>query len=173
MSGAELADRPMMDAAQFWQLIEYSRENSGGDLDEQAADLTDLLSELPPDQILAFDRTFHRLLNDAYRWDLWAAAFIINGGCSDDSFEYFRCWLIAQGERVYREALADPESLIGRAEPDAEAESMLYAAGDAYEVETGRKLTEMHAPQPEQPAGEPWEENQLKTMYPRLWAAFP
>ena len=162
----------MMDVAQFWQLIEYARENAGGDVDEQAADLTDLLSDLPPAEIAAFDRTFRQLLNDAYGWDLWAAAFIINGGCSDDSFEYFRCWLIAQGERVYREALADPESLVGRAEPDAEAESMLYAAQDAYEVETGRKLTADFTP-PTEPAGEPWEEDQLAAMYPRLWAAFP
>jgi len=172
MSGGDAAGKPLMDAAQFWQLIEYSRENSGGDLDEQAADLTDLLSDLLPDQILAFDRTFRQLLNDAYRWDLWAAAFIVNGGCSDDGFEYFRCWLIAQGERVYREALADPETLIGRAEPDAEAEAMLYAAGDAYEVETGRKLS-VTVSGPVEPAGEPWEEDQLQAMYPRLWAAFP
>jgi hypothetical protein len=49
---------------------------------------------------------------------------------------------------------------------------MLYAAADAYEVETGRKLTAVVAEPPE-PAGEPWEEDQLPTMYPRLWAAFP
>ena len=163
-----------MDASAFWQLIEESRENAGGDLDEQAADLTDLLSELPPDEILAFDRMFRQYLNDAYRWDLWAAAYIINGGCSDDGFECFRCWLIAEGERVYREALADPESLVGRAESDrhAEAESMLYAAADAYEVETGRKLTELHIVPTSEPAGEPWEEDDLEAMYPRLWAAF-
>ena len=164
-----------MDAAAFWQLIEESRENAGGDFDEQAADLTDLLSDLPADEILAFDRMFRQHLNEAYRWDLWGAAFIINGGCSDDSFEYFRCWLIAEGERVYREALADPESLIGRAEPDRhnEAESMQYAAADAYEVETGRKLTDLHIVSASEPAGEPWEEDDLEARLPRLWAAFP
>jgi hypothetical protein len=163
-----------MDAATFWQLIEESRENAGGDLDEQAADLTDLLSDLPPDEILAFDRYFRQLLAEAYRWDLWGAAFIIDGGCSDDGFEYFRCWLISQGERVYREALADPESLADRAEADRayEAESMLYAAGDAYEVESGRKLTVMSA-HPSEPTGEPWKEGDLKAMFPKLWAAFP
>ena len=38
-------------AATFWQLIEDSRENAGGDPDEQAEQLTDLLSDLPPDEI--------------------------------------------------------------------------------------------------------------------------
>lgn len=164
-----------MDAAAFWQLIEESRENAGGDLGEQAAHLTDLLSELPPDEILAFDRMFRQLLNDAYRWDLWGAAYIINGGCSDDSFEYFRCWLISQGQRFYDESLADPESLAGRAEEGGheEAESLLYAAADAYEVETGKKLTDLHIVPPSEPAGEPWEEDDLPKRFPKLSAAYP
>jgi len=162
-----------VDAATFWQLIESSRENAGGDPDEQADELTDLLSELPPDEIVAFDRMLHELLAAANRWDLWAAAYIINGGCSDDAFEYFRAWLVAQGERVYREALADPETLTERAEPDAtNAESLLYAAGDAYRVETGRDLP-AKVSRPSEPAGERWNEADLKHRFPKLWAAFP
>ena len=160
-----------MDAATFWQLIEDSRENAGGDLDEQALELTDLLSDLAPDEIVAFDRCFRELLVAAYRWDLWAAASIINGGCSDDGFEYFRAWLIAQGERVYREALADPETLVDRAERDVEAESMLYAAADAYRVETGRDPP-ARASDPAEPAGAAWTEDDLPRLYPKLWAAF-
>ncbi|MCC7368515.1 MAG: DUF4240 domain-containing protein [Chloroflexi bacterium] len=162
-----------MDDAAFWQLIEESRENAGGDPNEQAAELTDLLSALPAGEIVQFDRRFRELLVQAYRWDLWGAAFLIDGGCSDDGFEYFRCWLISQGRRVYEEALADPESLAERAEPDVEAESMLYAAADAYEVETGKPLPSSSVGDPAEPAGQPWEENDLPRRFPRLAAAFP
>jgi hypothetical protein len=162
-----------VDAAKFWQLIEDSRENAGGDSNEQADELTDLLSDLPPDEIVAFDRLLQDLLAAAYRRDLWAAASIINGGCSDDGFEYFRAWLVAQGARVYHEALADPETLAERAEPDAtNAESLLYAAGDAYRVETGRDLP-ARASHPSEPAGERWSEDDLEHRFPKLWAAFP
>jgi hypothetical protein len=162
-----------VDAAAFWQLIEDSRENAGGDPDEQAEQLTDLLSDLPADEIVAFDRLLHELLTAAYRWDLWAAASIINGGCSDDGFEYFRLWLIAQGERVYREALADPETLVDRAEADAtNAESLLYAAGDAYRIETGRDLP-TRTEHPPEPSGKQWNEDDLKHLFPKLRAAFP
>lgn len=162
-----------MDAATFWQLIEDSRENAGDDPDEQAEELTDLLSDLPPDEIVAFDQMLQELLVAAYRWDLWGAAVIINGGCSEDGFEHFRAWLVGQGERVYREALADPETLVDRAEPDAtNAESLLYAAGDAYRIETGRDLP-ARAVHPSEPAGERWHEGNLKTLFPKLWAAFP
>lgn len=30
-------------------------------------------------------------------------------GCSDDSFDYFRGWFIAQGKDVYMDALAEPD----------------------------------------------------------------
>ena len=42
---------------------------------------------------------------------LRAAASLILGGCSDDGFEYFRGWLIAQGREVFERSVADPDSL--------------------------------------------------------------
>ena len=39
-------------------------------------------------------------MDDSYRWDLWGAAYLANGGCSDDGFDYFRGWLIGQGRKV-------------------------------------------------------------------------
>jgi hypothetical protein len=48
---------------------------------------------------------------DSYRNLLWAAAYLINGGCSDDGFESFRCWLIVQGRTVFERSVADPDTL--------------------------------------------------------------
>ena len=160
-----------MDSTTFWRLIDASRRAGRGDVEEQAEALRLRLERLDPDEIVEFDRIFHEQLAAAYSWDLWAAASIINGGCSDDGFEYFRCWLIAQGERVFQAALADPESLAGRAEPDVEAESMLYAAAKAYESRTGAELP-APIPRPNEPAGEPWDEDDLEELYPKLWARF-
>jgi len=49
------------------------------------------------------------LLCVAYKQKLWAAAMM--NGCSDDSFDYFRGWLIAQGKDMYFAAPRDPDSL--------------------------------------------------------------
>lgn len=84
-----------MDVATFWRLIETSHTEARGDIEQQIARLTAAVAALEPDEIVAFDRLFRAQMNRAYRWDLWAAASIINGGCSDDGFEYFRAWLIA------------------------------------------------------------------------------
>jgi hypothetical protein len=48
---------------------------------------------------------------ESYRWDLWGAAYLINGGCSDDGFDYFRGWLLSQGRAIWQATLADPDSL--------------------------------------------------------------
>jgi hypothetical protein len=110
-----------MDPRQLWQLIERSKAESKGDCDRQANALTVLLLELPATAIVAFDRLCDQYLNQAYRNDLWAAAYFINGGCSDDGFDFFRRWLIGQGETVYIAALRDPESLLSVVKPTAKA----------------------------------------------------
>jgi hypothetical protein len=48
---------------------------------------------------------------EAYRVDLWAAADLMCGGCSDDGFACFRGWLVAQGRTVRERAVAAPDSL--------------------------------------------------------------
>jgi hypothetical protein len=47
----------------------------------------------------------------AYTRSLWGAAYVMHGGCSDDSFSDFRATLISHGRTIYDAALADTESL--------------------------------------------------------------
>jgi len=63
----------------------------------QAGRLTAMLEQLAPEGIVSFDEHFWLRLAEAYRWDLWGLAYQLNGGCSDDCFVYFRCWLLAAG----------------------------------------------------------------------------
>jgi Protein of unknown function (DUF4240) len=56
-----------------------------------------LLSARPSGEIVSADEFLRGLMADSYRDPLWAAAYLVNGGCSDDGFEYFRGWLIMHG----------------------------------------------------------------------------
>jgi hypothetical protein len=85
----------------------------------------------------------------------------MNGGCSDDGFEYFRGWLVAQGQQVYEAALADPDSLAKVIDPDNdehESEDILYVGMRAYEGVAGTQLpaptSRVQAPEP---SGERWD----------------
>jgi hypothetical protein len=89
---------------------------------------------------------------DAYRSPLWAAAYVINGGCSDDGFECFRGWLIVQGRDVHERIVADPDALadlpiIRARAPSAwpvECEATFCVAMEAYQAATGEELPVRH-----------------------------
>ena len=95
---------------------------------------------------------------------------------------YFGCWLIAQGQEAFENALRDPDSLSEIIEPDfaeAECEALLYVGDRVYESKTGQKMPDevfsadriaaarLEAPGPH---GTRWEESELEAMFPKIWA---
>lgn len=152
-------------------MIEAARTEARGDINAQLEILAKKLTALPAEEIVEFDRIFHEMMALSYRWDLWGAAYVLNGGCSDDGFDYFRGWLIAQGEEVFRNALADPESLADVAKPEVECEEMFYVAASAYQAKTGNpNIPTPRVTMPSQPVREEWDEETVDARYPRLAA---
>jgi hypothetical protein len=135
-----------MDTDEFWNIVETARSNTTEDLPFHEA-LVDLLARRSPQEILRYEERFDALSGAIYRWDVWAAAYLIRGGCSDDSFMDFRAGLIAQGREWYERAAAAPDSLADHPEVIRAAagvddyvlfyEDANYCASDAYERITG------------------------------------
>ncbi len=48
---------------------------------------------------------------DAYAWPVWGAAYLVEGGCSDDAFMDFRDGLVLAGRATFERTLADPDTL--------------------------------------------------------------
>ncbi len=127
-----------MDGKQFWDIIAACCTNPRS-VDEWNDALFQALARLTPEAILEFDRIFDDLASAAYTVDLWGAAYLINGGASDDGFYYFRCWLIGMGKQAYENALADPDTLADVLVPGIDAEAEIYAeAHKAWEQVTGK-----------------------------------
>ncbi|MFF2373830.1 DUF4240 domain-containing protein [Streptomyces xiamenensis] len=171
-----------MDETDFWEIVDAAREGAEDDPVVTADLIVERLSDLDPESVTDFARHFEARFNRSYRWDLWGAAWVILDGASDDCFENFRCWLIAQGRHVFEGALHDPDALAELLpadfdpEQDGEAEEVGYAAYDAYERLTGVELPELGFEEPpEEPEGSPVDfedSGVLATAYPRLWARF-
>ncbi len=165
---------------QFWDLIDSARHDSPGHIAAFVPVITRELGALSPAQIAAFGLHLQHRLAESYTWGLWGAAFVIGGGCSDDSFDSFHAWLIAQGRDTFKRALAQPDDLADLTldfhNGEADLELFLYVPSEVYEACTGR---EMPRPPPEErpaptrgPSGMPWEENDLDDLFPKLTAQF-
>jgi hypothetical protein len=83
-------------AEQFWQIIERAGRFDP-DPESHVEALRVALQELSLEAIISFEVAFRRYLNEAYTWNLCGAAYVIDGICSDDGFEYFRRWLVSRG----------------------------------------------------------------------------
>ncbi len=158
----------------FWKLIDASRAARNPQLSDQAQVLERELACLPPAEIVQFDRMFRELHAKAYTWNLWAAAFIIEGGCSDDGFMDFRSGLIGLGRDAYVDAVRDPATLASQPTRgvDFSQEELAYAAANAYRRLTGSDIPDSGVEQPSEPAGEPWDEDRVAEKYPDLASKF-
>ncbi|MEU9116825.1 DUF4240 domain-containing protein [Streptomyces sp. NPDC048483] len=135
---------------EFWQLIEAGRNQAldPNDGEAVARQATSLLATWPAEEIVAAEQVLWDLMTDSYTNPLWAAAYVINGGCSDDGFDYFRGWLIAQGREVFERIVADPDALaelpVVRASAaegmDLDCEEVLGIAWNAHIAATGKQL---------------------------------
>lgn len=169
-----LDSKVLMETDKFWRIIETSKSKSLGDYEKQQSELKKELTKLTANEVLEFDNKFRTLRGEIYTWDFWAAAYIINGGCSDDCFSDFRGWLIGQGQSIFENAIQNIETLTELKETnDGDLEGLSYIATDVYENKTGKDM-----PQGVQEnfeiTGEEWEEdeNDLKNRFPKLYAKF-
>jgi predicted DNA-binding WGR domain protein len=177
-----------MTETMFWQLIDKCKEK-GKDSDEQMEWLMAQLSKRPVKDIIMFDFILNKYYSKSYTSDLWAAAYIIMGGCSDDCFDYFRAFLLYLGKEPYEAAIKNPETLmpylklIEEQDEMPQLEELLSVACEAYEEKTGQddeeyhdlyeKLTNDSYIQPEIKFD--WDEDDeegLKKKFPLLWEAF-
>ena len=175
---------PAMPADTFWGIIDSNAKSNNNPTARLEA-LHSTLSKLTLDELISFEVAFRHFLNEAYTWDLCGAAAVIHGSCSDDSFEYFRRWLVSRGRDVYSAAVADPDSL---AQLDSvatgadgvwEFEEFYYVAVKVYVQKGGSGDIREHS-EPEAgmgglgPSGEPLPDDRklMAKRYPKLWERF-
>jgi hypothetical protein len=133
----------MLDEKKFWSIVDKSLVDSK----DQVGQLEYLMKEvekLTPKEIIGFRLRTDKLLFDSFNSELWCAGTLMNGYCSDDGYEHFRCWIISRGKETFQKALQNPDYLIYEVidgEKIYEFELFWYVALDAFEKKTGHILT--------------------------------
>ena len=151
-------------------------------------------------------------LKDIYDFSAWTAEFLdraddrriaiasaiirgIPGVDADDGWLYFRCWLIAQGEQIYKVTVQNPDSLADVPDIEKEAELgggleleiLMYVTLKPFEEKSGGRKFQEAMPEWQPPPGcQPYNLGQknpdfwhdkditkLSTLYPRLTKRFP
>ena len=135
----------MMDEEQFWAIVQTAVDEAGDDEDEYLEVVKRELSKLSLKEMIGFRLRTDKLLYDSYTSEMWCAGYLMNGGCSDDGFEYFRLWVISRGRKVYEAAMANPDNLIDYIDDDDEMdffefESFWYVALEAFEEAVDAEL---------------------------------
>ena len=183
--GEELLATVPMSTKHFWKVIDETAKYESNPT-QQMIVLRSLLASLEPNEIKSFDMAFEREILRSYKWDLWGAAYVIQGGASDDSFEYFRRWLISKGQSFFETALSSPDELAEMLPANVacslEFEEIAYIAAEVWAMKTGTSPYDLESEfydRPPltvdfEPEGEPFLEDgaHLSGRYPKLWDRF-
>ncbi|MFO0660425.1 MAG: DUF4240 domain-containing protein [Polyangiaceae bacterium] len=158
---------------EFWGLIAKHITDDGGEI--CVDELVEVLSKKSVEEVIDFDKWLTHCRANAYSWRLWGAAYTINGGCSDDGFDYFRGWLIAKGRKVYESALQDPDSLVSHTVEGGihECEDLLYVPQSVYEMLMGDNAQLPYPGVVVPELGEKWDfddDDEMRRRYPKLFA---
>ena len=94
----------------LWKLVQNAKEAKPTAY-QQTQYLTLVISSYSAKDILSLKNIYWKLLKSSFTADLWAAAYVLNSGCSDQDFIYFRNWLILQGQATFKKTIQDPEYL--------------------------------------------------------------
>jgi hypothetical protein len=167
----------------FWAVIDRATADRPATPDEVAKRAAAELATRDPEEIVAWGRHLGKVMAASGKEDLWAAAYLINGGCSDEGFDAFRGWLIAHGRDAVARAVREPDSLAempavrAAAESGAvfEAEEVLSIVAEAYQLATGDQLPSPETAPTRPDAGELWDfddEDEMRRRLPRLSSLF-
>ena len=175
-----------MKLQEFWRVIDYAKQQADGDEGAQEKLLVETLAQYSPDEIIEFECLLRQCLEEADDFGVMAAEKIIDGSVTDDSYIYFRCWLVAQGKKVFTEVVHNPDSLADVPSVGAfvEFEPLLYVATEAYKIRTGKQEEDASFPRDKaterglsydsgsETKGADWTPEQLPALLPKLWAKY-
>jgi hypothetical protein len=167
----------------FWAVIARATADRPGTPAEVADRAAADLAARDPEEIVAWGRHLDKVMVASGTEDLWAAAYLINGGCSDEGFDNFRGWLIAHGREAVARSVKTPDSLAEMPAVKAaassgavfEAEEVLSIAAMAYSQATGSDLPAEESPATRPDSGDLWDfdnEEEMQRRLPRLSALF-
>ncbi len=125
----------------FWNYIKDARIKYKNNDSKVIDYLTEKLKEKTLEEIFSFGIVLDEVMLESYKEKLWCASYILNGETTEESFDFFRLWLISKGEEFFNDVMKNHDSIIkyidnneddGYADDFYENEDFFFIAIDAY-----------------------------------------
>lgn len=142
-------DKALMSEDLFWEIIAEAQCDTEI---ETSLKLSEQLVNYTGKAIRDAGKLMQSYLVAAYREDIWALAYLLEDGCSDNTFEDFRGWMILQGRPTFETILHGPDMFNSRHADGAQFSaggSLQAAFENAYLSRTGKPLILPRAKFPE------------------------
>lgn len=176
--------QPMPEAV-YWQLIESSLQHTET-LEEQEEYLSEALEEMTPEELAGFKLRTDLLLMESYSSPLWCAAYLMKGGCGEEDFTFFRCWLISRGQKIYKLGIQHADDIAFAVQANTNSAfdfealqvlpQMIFKKKTAQELNTAIDFTQVHTRPEDYPSLQiTWREQAPGTMQaicPKLYQLF-
>lgn len=125
----------------FWTMIDEMRVRFGENMQAAEKWMIQELKQYDAEDIITYQYIFLCYKDAADKYGLWSAASVMIPCCTDDGFNDFRAWLIAQGENNFYNSLRNPDCLANlKPYGYCRFEGMNYIGVTAYEQLTGDDL---------------------------------
>ena len=126
------------------------------------------------EKVIEFYNILNEKIQNLYTCDIWGVAYIVNGGCSDDGFEYFRRWIMTRGKAFYDKILKNPDAVFKDSDvTEVECEELTYVVCDVYKKKTGHDIPINNQLEIKfNPSGENWEESDLESRFPKTYKVY-
>ena len=137
----------------FWKMIEQSNKKINApceeyNIDEHIDYLTELLSKVGKEKLIAFEKVFQKTMDKLYTAEIAELSIIIENEykneegkivfkdyISTDGFIYFRCWLILKGKTFFDDITKDINAFVNGKYSfnigDTWAEGLIYVTNEA------------------------------------------
>jgi hypothetical protein len=169
-----------MNEEDFWNIIAASLEHTQAGTEEQYNWIRQKLTTLTVEEIIEFENQLNQLKIKTCTFPLLIANFIIQSYVSDDVFEDFRLWLIANGKDHFYAALENPDNIaefchVDDPIEDIQGQGLYFVAKEVYQEKTQRddfieQTKLLHEPEIEMN----WPESSkaFQMLMPRLYKAY-
>jgi len=165
----------------FWEIIEQSRKAVPDNPEGQVLEIEHILLKKTAEEAVSFVQHLQQILADSFTSPLWEVSYIINLDDREDSFEFFRAWLILLGKANVELIQENPDAIVDFVDPRAvgkdfklQAPELLSIGFSVWEELTGNFPDDMPLErlEVEFSADPNLEDEYLQEEYPLLWDMF-